>query len=68
MTYSYHEQMKMLGASEPLIAAVDILGDAGLLTEERLRVMLAVEQQGQDPEHAARKVVRLCRAMQAREQ
>lgn len=62
MTYSYHEQMKMLGASESMIAAMDILGDAGLLTEERLKGMLAAELHGQDPETCARHLVATVRA------
>lgn len=67
MTYSYHEQMKMLGASGPMIAAMDILGDAGLLNEQRLKVLVVGEQEGLDPESTARKLVRLCRDVQARE-
>jgi hypothetical protein len=59
--YSYYEQMKALGASDAMIAGVDILGDAGLLNEQRLTTLVAVERQGMDPEAAARKLVKLCR-------
>jgi hypothetical protein len=64
VTYSYHEQMKMLGASDSMIAAMDILADAGLLNEERLRGMLAAELLGQDPETCARHLVKTMRAAQ----
>lgn len=59
--YSYYEQMKALGASDAMIAGVDILDDAGLLNEQRLTTLVGVERQGMDPEAAARKLVQLCR-------
>lgn len=61
MTYSYHEKMRMLGATESMIAAIDILQDAELLNETRLKVVLAKELEGHDPETYARELVRLFR-------
>jgi hypothetical protein len=62
--YSYYEQMKALGASDAMIAGVDILDDAGILTDFRLTVLVAGEREGQNPEHLARKMVRLYRVAQ----
>lgn len=61
---SHYEQMKALGASDAMIAAVDILGDAGFLDERRLKLVLTCERQGEDPERFARHLVKLCRVVE----
>lgn len=46
-------------ASWQLDAAMDILLDARMLNEKRLRLLMVAEQTGKDPEALARKLVML---------
>jgi hypothetical protein len=60
---SPEERLRAMGVSPALSAAYDVLDDAGQLTKARLQLCYAAEQQGQDPEAVARKLVTLARAL-----
>jgi hypothetical protein len=48
--------------SPQMDAAMDILGDAGMLDEKRAKLLHLCEQKGDNPEHLARKLVTLSKA------
>ena len=48
--------------SPEMDAAMDILGDAGMLDQKRADLLYAAERSGRNPEHFARHLVKLSKA------
>lgn len=60
---SPYEQMKATGASDAVIAALDILVDDGMPAQKAADMAVAAERSGRDPEAFARHVIKLRKAM-----
>lgn len=52
-----------IACSFELDAAMDILGDAGMLDDKRVKLLVTTEQSGRNPEHFARHLVKLAQAI-----
>lgn len=52
-----------IACSFELDAAMDILGDAGMLDDTRVQLLVTAEQSGRNPEHFARHLVKLAQAL-----
>lgn len=63
MSASPYEQLKALGVSDAVSAAYDILTDDGMPPERAAQLSVAAERDGQDPEAAARHIVKLRKAL-----
>lgn len=58
-------RIEHMGFSPGVVAGVDVLDDASLLTEDRAKLIVAAERNGDDPERFARHLVKLCRVAQS---
>lgn len=59
---STEERLAAMGVSPALSAGYDVLADADLATDERVKLLVAAERNGDDPEAFARHLVKLIRA------
>lgn len=56
-------ELRAMGVSPAMSAAYDVLNDAGLLREDRLKLCVAAERSGRDPEAFAQRLVKLCNSL-----